>query len=260
MKTGYFFDMDGTLYNNKFHTISTKTFNALEKLKKDGNLVFLATSRCLKELDNLPRAMFNFKFDARILDGGSYILDIDNNTIEHDPIDYELMKKIDTYCKENQLVYRYSTKDGNYFGTKPDQAFYELEYSLYLNAPTYKEFDHDEALNVLVCIKNEEQDKAIRTMAENCGIVAYPECLELRANNRDKASAIKTISEKYKLDRIICFGDGSNDIEMLKLADIGIAMGNACDKLKKIADSVIGNVDEDGIYHYLIEQNLVKED
>lgn len=260
MKTGYFFDMDGTLYDNTFHTISNKTFDALYNLKENGNIVCLATSRCLRELDHLPKKMRDFPFSCKILDGGSYIIDDTNQILLHDPISIELMNKIDAYCKENNLLYRYSTKDGNYFGTKPNQAFYNLEFSLYLCTPIYKPYQNDEALNVLVCIKTKEQEEYIRSIASNCGIVSYPECLELRTNNRDKVTAVKTMTNHYHLDQVICFGDGANDIEMLKFAHKGIAMGNACDELKHNADEIIGNVNEDGIYHYLHKQGLYKEE
>ena len=52
-------------------------------------------------------------------------------------------------------------------------------------------------------------------------------------------------------DITYCFGDGLNDVDMLKEADVGVAMGNACDALKQVSNVVIGRVDEDGIYYYL---------
>ena len=57
----------------------------------------------------------------------------------------------------------------------------------------------------------------------------------------------------------MAFGDGENDIEMIKQADIGIAMKNGCDKVKEIADHITDSVDEDGIYTYLVKEKLVKE-
>ena len=38
------------------------------------------------------------------------------------------------------------------------------------------------------------------------------------------------------------------------MADVGVAMGNACDTLKQVSNVVIGRVDEDGIYYYLKNQ------
>ena len=80
----------------------------------------------------------------------------------------------------------------------------------------------------------------------------YPDCFELRANQVDKATAVKKIMVAHAFETTYCFGDGTNDIDMLKLADVGVAMGNACDALKEVSDVVIGRVDEDGIYNFLM--------
>ncbi|WP_411830062.1 HAD hydrolase family protein [Metasolibacillus meyeri] len=60
----------------------------------------------------------------------------------------------------------------------------------------------------------------------------------------------------------IAFGDSENDIDMLDLVDIGIAMGNASEKLKQVADFVTKDSDKDGIAyalkHYGFFGNLAK--
>ena len=59
---------------------------------------------------------------------------------------------------------------------------------------------------------------------------------------------------KFAPENIIAFGDDFVDIGMLKLCGIGIAMGNAIQDVKQIADVVIGTNDNDGIADYLIEK------
>lgn len=71
---GYFFDMDGTLYNNRFHEVSEKTFKMLNELQSQGHFVALSTSRCQSELKNLPSCMRSFQFDCMISDGGALVL------------------------------------------------------------------------------------------------------------------------------------------------------------------------------------------
>ena len=61
----------------------------------------------------------------------------------------------------------------------------------------------------------------------------------------------------FSLDETIAFGDGGNDVDMLQAAGIGVAMGNASDSVKAVADEVCGSVDEDGIYYYLKEKGLI---
>lgn len=45
-----------------------------------------------------------------------------------------------------------------------------------------------------------------------------------------------------------CFGDSSNDIEMIRLAGTGVAMGNALPQLKAVADYVTAPIDQDGLW------------
>lgn len=49
----------------------------------------------------------------------------------------------------------------------------------------------------------------------------------------------------------VAFGDGGNDIPMLRRAGIGVAMGNASDNVKDHADFITGTVDDDGIKYAL---------
>ena len=55
----------------------------------------------------------------------------------------------------------------------------------------------------------------------------------------------------FSIDECMAFGDGGNDIAMLKAVGTGIAMGNSSDEVKAAADYVTTSVDEDGIYNGL---------
>ena len=56
----------------------------------------------------------------------------------------------------------------------------------------------------------------------------------------------------------MAFGDGGNDISMLKTAAIGVAMGNANDEVKDAADYITTSVDEDGIQNALRHFGLIE--
>lgn len=250
---GYFFDMDGTLYNNKFHEVSEKTFKMLNELQRQGHFVALCTSRCQTELKNLPSCMRKFQFDCMISDGGALILDRHKEVLEMNCISKATMKTIDSFCKEHGLVYRYSTRSGNYFGTPYSKYAHDIYFHMYLNSPIYKPYNKDEVLNILVFCTDHMKEQFNVTFKE-LQLVQYIDSIEVRANNVDKATSVKKIMESHAFETTYCFGDGVNDVDMFRIADVGVAMGNACDALKEVSDVVIGRVDEDGIYYYLRNQ------
>ncbi|WP_312283242.1 pyridoxal phosphatase [Pseudescherichia sp.] len=66
-------------------------------------------------------------------------------------------------------------------------------------------------------------------------------------NSKGKRLAEWVESQGISMSQVIAFGDNYNDLSMLKSAGLGVAMGNAADKIKEAADLVIGNNTESGI-------------
>ena len=66
-----------------------------------------------------------------------------------------------------------------------------------------------------------------------------------------KAQAALQLKQKLECDRLVVFGDGKNDIDMFEYTKISFAMGNAEDDVKKAADYVTDDIDEDGLYNAL---------
>lgn len=73
--------------------------------------------------------------------------------------------------------------------------------------------------------------------------------LEVNAKGADKGAALLWLADYLGIDReeTMSFGDGENDIPMIKAAGIGVAMGNALDTVKAAADTVTLTNDEDGV-------------
>ncbi|WPO94195.1 pyridoxal phosphatase [Buttiauxella sp. HR94] len=66
-------------------------------------------------------------------------------------------------------------------------------------------------------------------------------------NSKGKRLAQWVESQGLSMSQVIAFGDNYNDLSMLQSAGLGVAMGNAADKIKEAADLVIGNNTESGI-------------
>ena len=61
------------------------------------------------------------------------------------------------------------------------------------------------------------------------------------------------------LEECIAFGDGGNDMTILQTAGIGVAMGNAYEGVKAVADYVTTSVDEDGILNAFIHFGIINK-
>lgn len=73
--------------------------------------------------------------------------------------------------------------------------------------------------------------------------------LEATVKGVGKGSALRALCARLGIApaEVIAFGDAQNDISMIEFAGHGVAMGNACDELKAVADEITTTNDEDGI-------------
>ena len=77
---------------------------------------------------------------------------------------------------------------------------------------------------------------------------------EIYDKSASKANAVLQVKELANADKLVCFGDNLNDISMIRAADVGVAVENACDDLKKLADVIIDSNNNDGVAKYIDRQ------
>ena len=101
---------------------------------------------------------------------------------------------------------------------------------------------------------NPEEEKEVLPLVHHCEFGRWhPAFVDITAKGNTKQNGIDQFIKRFgfKLEETMAFGDGGNDIGMLRHAGIGIAMGNAKDDVKAAADYVTDSVDEDGIFKAL---------
>lgn len=74
---------------------------------------------------------------------------------------------------------------------------------------------------------------------------------EIFSKNVSKASAVLQVMELMHADKLVCFGDNMNDISMIRAADTGVAVANACKELKAEADIIIGSNSEGAVAEFI---------
>jgi hydroxymethylpyrimidine pyrophosphatase-like HAD family hydrolase len=87
----------------------------------------------------------------------------------------------------------------------------------------------------------------------------HPAFTDITARGTDKGSALHEMAQflGLQMNRMVAFGDGGNDLTMIREAGIGIAMGNANDVLKQAADYITTTVDDDGVLNALRHYGVV---
>ena len=89
----------------------------------------------------------------------------------------------------------------------------------------------------------------------------YPSFMDVIPLDGGKPVGMDRVLEQYGIDlaNTMAFGDGGNDIEMLRHAGIGVAMGNALEEVKLAADYVTSSVDEQGVANALRRFGVIAE-
>ncbi len=256
-KRAFFFDIDGTLYQNRFHEVSRKTVWALRRLLEQDQPVYLVSSRSIHEMKHLPEEFYSLLFDGMVLEGGALVLDQRRNCISKKTIEPQQVRKVIDFCDRNDLVWRYSTLDGNYFGTRPTSEIHRGMFRLYMEAPEYKPYEDEEVFNILVWSRDPQIHEEARKLFSGFSMVEYEGCLELRHPQASKEAEVERICRENRFEQTVAFGDGANDAGMLRFADLGIAMGNAYPPAREAADQICLPVEEDGVADYLETRHWV---
>ena len=236
-----FFDIDGTIRSFKTKTIPENTANTLKKLKEQGIKIFIATGRAPFHTTFL-NDLLDFKFDGYITINGQYCY-LENGEVLNDKIlSQEDIKNVLPYFKENKIACDFALLDGAFMNLKNSRVKW-LEDELG-DTERFKEdpLAYDKAisekiyqLNVFVS-EEEEED-----------FLAY----------MPNSKAARWTTHFTDVIPKVAFGDGGNDIDMLKHAGIGVAMGNAVENVKEIADYITTSVDDDGITNALKHFNVI---
>ena len=251
-----FFDVDGTMVDMKKKEITPKMIETLKKLQENGVKICIATGRPPRMVPKFP----GVDFDAFLSFNGSYCY-TEEKVIFENPIPTkdvlqitENSKKIGLPVSVSNVEFDYANgKDTNlveYFAIAKQEVNVSDEFEEKANGKIYQ---------MMIGCCPEQYEDVLRD-APGAQIAAWwNRAVDIIPSSGHKGVGVEKILEYYHLtkEQAIAFGDGGNDIQMLQAVGTGIAMGNALDSVKEIADDVCGKCSEDGIYHYCKEQGWI---
>lgn len=251
-----FFDIDGTLIDFGKHTISEKVTETLKKLKENGIIICIATGRPLKSIPKFE----GVEFDAFLAFNSSYCCNL-QEVIYKNPIPREDVDRIIQNAKNiNRPVSIASAARMGANGKDKDLVdYYALSGQQVEVVEDFDELRNEDIYQIMMGCYEEEYAQVLEGV-EGAKITAWwPRAVDIIPSNGGKGIGVEKILEYYHLSReeAIAFGDGANDIEMLQAVGLGVAMENAKDEVKKIADDICESVSEDGVYRYCKKHHLI---
>lgn len=253
-----FFDIDGTLVSFQTHRMPDSTIKALEKLKTKGVKIFVATGRHISVINNLG----DTQFDGYITMNGCCCFAGNDEIIYKQSIPQPDVKSFIHYLKEvNSIPCLFVEEHGistNMINKEVEDVFSLLKFK---TIPV-KNVDYysDKEIFQLSAFFTEDNEEEVMKSLPNCTTMRwYPSFTDIVATGVNKAIGVDKIGEYFgfSANEVIAFGDGGNDIDMLRHVKIGIAMGNADDEVKEAADYITDTVDNNGIEKALKYFNLI---
>ncbi len=259
-----FFDIDGTLVSFNTHKISEFSKKAINELRAKGIKVFIASGRTLFQIDNLE----DLKFDGYItVNGGCCIVNDNGNLKEIYKIslDKDDLFTLINYLKNDRFPCTVISNKDMFVNYTDDviNTLYRManvEVPKSINLDEYVEKNYDEILQLNIFVDENKEKYLMNNVFKNCVSSRWHfSFADVNPKISGKDKGIDKIIEYYGIDlsETMAFGDGGNDIGMIKHAAIGIAMGNANDNVKAVADYITDDVDNDGVYKALKHFNLL---
>lgn len=256
MKKVFFFDVDGTIMYRKDNEncIPKGLKEEIIRLKNKGYGLFIASGRPKSFISD---RLLDLGFNGFVLCNGSHV-EVNGEMIYEQTIGYDHVKKLVEFLDTKECEYDFETSTYSYI----DKKFVDFT-NFFKGADIQEEqlvhdFDIDEAYNKALKIE-------ISTSKDHQDILDYikdkfkydshgtANSFEICNPHISKAIGVKKVLEHFNIDlnNSYAFGDGLNDLEMIEAVGHGIAMGNAMQELKDVANEVIGNVEDDALVTYL---------
>ncbi len=261
-------DIDGTLTNSQ-KDITPRTLEALIKIQEDGHTIVLASGRPTHGVKKVSDLLQLEKFGGYVLCfNGARIMNVKTKEIVHQQcFPKECIAPLYQYAIEHDMGLVTYENDTVITGTRIDD-YMEFEARLNLmklqqveDFVSYVDFDINKCLFTTPEDIAPELEKELVKQYDGRLSIYRSESFFIEAMplGVDKAASLEHLFQIIGVDKedTVACGDGFNDMSMIEYAGIGVAMANAKDAVKEVADVVTKNTnDEDGLLE-VIEKYFV---
>ncbi len=258
-------DIDGTLLDNN-SKIRKETCDALQKMKEHGITVTFATGRFYSDACYFARVL-SFSCPMILLHG-ALIQSQEGKILKKHELPPQTVPVLVDIARKEKIPFQIFHEDWLIMEkkTKWNDVYLSFSEIKPVIVPDISEYLKKQkspftfiflgAQQKMVRLKKIIEEKLNDSIAIAC---AHPNLLEIIAPNVSKGIALMELAamKNIPLSQTIAIGDSYNDMEMLKAAGLGVAMGNAPQEVKDIADYITKDNDNDGIA-YFVSQYLAR--
>lgn len=257
MTKAIFFDVDGTMVSFHTHVISPAVLAALHKLRERGVKLFVATGRHHQMLAYVRSA---FPFDGYLTLSGQHCR-CGDRVIHRNPMSLQAVEELVEAVRTNEFPCIFLEEREVYLNCA-DASTRHFMGALDLPMPPVRDPRRalDRELYQAITFLNRDNERLLLDKAPHVKTTRWhPEFLDVIPTDGGKDKGMDAILAHYNipLEQSMAFGDGENDLSMLRHAGIGIAMGSAATEVQQGADYVTGTVDEDGVVTALAHFGLL---
>ncbi len=250
-----FFDIDGTLVSFKTHQVPQSTVEAIAKAKANGVGVYISTGRPLQIITNL-KAIEPY-IDGYITTNGAFCF-VGDKTVCCNPIpDADVSTLIADADRCDYAVLVVGKSGVRLYNPKPvfDEIFVrDLNVTnIDTSLPPADILGKDPILQLTPFFS---ADHEAQLMPQLPGCVSgrwHPAFTDITSKFADKGKGLEAMTDflGININETMAFGDGGNDVAILRRAGIGVAMGNAGEPARQVADFITTSVDDNGVWNAL---------
>ena len=251
-----FFDIDGTLIEMGKNQMTERMEETLIRLKEKGILLCIATGRPLREVPRFERV----QFDAWMTFNGSYCCN-QKEVIYANPIHQGDVEQVLKNAADRQRYVAVATiQEMGANGKDPTLEEYFAHANQIIEVVDHFDQLRQQPVYQMMIACSPDEYCYFTANTKNVTMTSWSKkAADVIPANGGKGAAVEKMMAYYGIvpEETMAFGDGKNDIELLRAVGMGVAMGNASDEVKRQAKAVCRSVEEDGIYHYCMQQKLI---